>query len=143
MPLIQKPPPRSTMAYYDSSNAVFERIEAYTIQLEQTPLEAYTSAARATFLKTLQAAANDMTWLVYEIRMSHKNLAEIKHLKLDSKYNLPNEAFIAKALAARNRFAACFPAVKDIVLDGTHEMDNAMGNAMDHVASIEEALSKI
>jgi hypothetical protein len=133
------------MAYYDSSNAVFERIEAYTIQLEQTPLEAYTSAeARATFLKTLQAAANDMTWLVYEIRMSHKNLAEIKHLKLDNKYNLPNEAFIAKALAARNRFAACFSAVKDIVLDGTHEMDKfAMSNAKDHVAYIEEALGKI
>ena len=141
------------MAYYDSSNAVFERIEAYTIQLEQTPLEAYTSAARATFLKTLQAAANDMTWLVYEIRMSHKNLAEIKHFKLSAdKYNPPNEAFIAKALAARNRFAACFPAVKDIVLDGTHEMDkfavgnamgNAMGNAKDHVAYIEEALGKI
>jgi hypothetical protein len=131
------------MAYYDSSNAVFERIEAYTIQLEQTPLEAYTSSARATFLKTLQAAANDMTWLVYEIRMSHKNLAEIKHLKLDNKYNLLNEAFIAKALAARNRFAACFPAVKDILLDGTHEIDNAMSNAKDHVAYIEEALGKI
>ena len=90
-----------------------------------------------------------MTWLVYEIRMSHKNLAEIKHFKLSAdKYNPPNEAFIAKALAARNRFAACFPAVKDIVLDGTHEMDkfavgNAMGNAKDHVAYIEEALGKI
>ena len=134
------------MAYYDSSNAVFERIEAYTIQLEQTPLEAYTSAeARATFLKTLQAAANDMTWLIYEIRMSHKNLAEIKHFKLSAdKYNPPNEAFIAKALAARNRFAACFPAVKDIVLDRAHEMDKfAMSNAKDHVAYIEEALGKI
>ena len=134
------------MAYYDSSNAVFERIEAYMIQLEQTPLEAYTSAeARATFLKTLEAAANDMTWLVYEIRMSHKNLAEIKHFKLSAdKYNPPNEAFIAKALAARNRFAACFPAVKDIVLDRTHEMDQfAVGNAKDHVAYIEEALGKI
>jgi hypothetical protein len=133
------------MAYYDSSIAVFERIEAYTIQLEQTPLEAYTSAeARATFLKTLQAAANDMTWLVYEICMSHKNLAEIKHFKLSAdKYNPPNEAFIAKALAARNRFAACFPAVKDIVLDGTHEIDNAMSIAKDHVAYIEEALGKI
>jgi hypothetical protein len=127
------------MAYYDSSNAVFERIEAYTIQLEQTPLEAYTSAAHATLLKTLQAAANDMMWLVYEIRMSHKNLSEIKHLKLDNKYNLLNEAFIAKALAARNRFAACFPAVRNIVLDGTHEMDNAK----DHMAYIEEALGKI
>jgi hypothetical protein len=129
------------MAYYDSSNAVFERIEAYTIQLEQTPLEAYTSAeARATFLKTLQAAANDMTWLVYEIRMSHKNIAEIKHFKLSAdKYNPPNEAFIAKALAARNRFAACFPAVKDIVLDGAPDI----GNAKDHVAYIEEALGKI
>jgi hypothetical protein len=112
------------MAYYDSSNEVFQRIEAYTLQLEQTPLEEFrTSAeARATFLKNLNTMANDMMWLVHEIRISQDNLEEIKHLKLSAdKYNPPNETFIAKSIAARNRFAACFPAVKDIVLDGTHE----------------------
>jgi len=112
------------MAYYDSSNKVFERIAAYTLQLEQTPLEEYrtSSQARATFLQTLKAMGNDMEWLVHEIRISQDNLEEIKHLKLSAdKYNPPNEAFIAKSIAARNRFAACFPAVKDIVLDGSHE----------------------
>lgn len=112
------------MAYYDSSNKVFERIAAYTLQLEQTPLEEFrTSAeARAMFLKNLKAMGNDMEWLVHEIRISQDNLEEIKHLKLSAdKYNPPNETFIAKSIAARDRFAKCFPAVKDIVLDGTHE----------------------
>jgi hypothetical protein len=112
------------MAYYDSSNEVFERIAAYTLQLEQTPLEEFrTSAeARAMFLKNLKAMGNDMEWLVHEIRISQDNLEEIKHLKLSAdKYNPPNETFIAKSIAARDRFAKCFPAVKDIVLDGTHE----------------------
>ena len=112
------------MAYYDSSNMVFERIAAYTLQLEQTPLEEFrTSAeARASFIKNLEAMGNDMVWLVHEIRISQDNLEEIKHLKLSAdKYNPPNETFIAKSIAARDRFAACFPAVKDIVLDGTHE----------------------
>jgi hypothetical protein len=111
------------MAYYDSSNKVFERIAAYTLQLEQTPLEEFrTSAeARAMFLKNLKAMGNDMEWLVHEIRISQDNLEEIKHLKLSAdKYNPPNETFIAKSIAARDRFAACFPAVKDIVLDETH-----------------------
>lgn len=112
------------MAYYDSSNKVFERIAAYTLHLEQTPLEEFrTSAeARAVFIKNLNAMANDMMWLVHEIRISQDNLEEIKHLKLSAdKYNPPNETFIAKSIAARDRFAACFPAVKDIVLDGSHE----------------------
>jgi len=111
------------MAYYDSSNEVFQRIEAYTLQLEQTPLEEFrTSAeARAMFLQNLNAMANDMMWLVHEISISQKNLKEIKQLKLSAeKYNPPNETFIAKSIAARDRFAKCFPAVRDIVLDGTH-----------------------
>ena len=112
------------MAYYDSSNKVFERIAAYTLQLEQTPLEEFRTSveARAMFIKNLNAMANDMMWLVHEIHISHDNLEEIKHLKLSAdKYNPPNETFIAKSIAARDRFAACFPAVKDIVLDETHE----------------------
>lgn len=111
------------MAYYDSSNKVFERIAAYTLHLEQTPLEEFRTSveARAVFLKNLNAMANDMMWLVHEIRISQNNLEEIKHLKLSAdKYNPPNETFIAKSIAARDRFAVCFPAVKDIVLDWTH-----------------------
>jgi hypothetical protein len=112
------------MAYYDSSNEVFQRIAAHTLQLEQTSLEEFrTSAkARAMFLQNLKAMGNDMEWLVHEIRISQDNLEEIKHLKLSAeKYNPPNETFIAKSIAARDRFAKCFPAVKDIVLDGMHE----------------------
>jgi len=108
------------MAYYDSSNEVFERIAAYTLHMEQTPLEEYRTSAeeRTAFIKNLNAMANDMMWLVHEIRISQDNLEEIKHLKLSAdKYNPPNEAFIAKSIAARDRFAACFPAVRDIVLD--------------------------
>ena len=111
------------MAYYDSSNGVFQRIAAYTLQMEQTPLEEYRTSAeeRTAFIKNLNAMANDMIWLVHEIRISQDNLEEIKHLKLSSdKYNPPNERFIAKSIAARDRFAACFPAIKDIVLDHTH-----------------------
>jgi hypothetical protein len=99
-------------------------IAAYTLQLEQTPLEEFrTSAkARATFIKTLKAAATDFGWIVDEIRMSQDSLAEIKHMKLDAeKYSPQYEEFIVLGKAALARFAACFPAIKDIVLDGTHE----------------------
>ena len=138
------------MAYYDSFNEVFERISAYTLQLEQTPLEEYraSSEARAAFLQTLEAAENDMEWLVDEIRISQDNLEEIKHLKLNaSKYNPPNEAFIAKSIAARDRFAACFPTVKDIVLDGSHEeidehtLDGAEASATYIKIALEEDLT--
>ena len=99
-------------------------IAAYTFQLEQIPLEEFrTSAeARATFLKTLKLAPNDFGWIVDEIRSSQFSLAEIKHLKLDAeKYNAQYEEFIVLGKAAIDRFAKCFPAIKDIVLDGTHE----------------------
>ena len=134
------------MSYYDSSNAVFERIEAYTLQLEQTPLEEFrTSAeARAVFIKNLNAMANDMMWLVHEIRISQDNLEEIKCLKLSAdKYNPSNETFIANATAALTRFATCFPAIKDIVLDGTHEEIDELELAsfyMMWVEDVEDAL---
>ena len=101
----------------------FQSIDAYTLQLEQTPLEEFrTSAeARAAFLAILKTAANDMEWIVDEIRMSQDSLEEIKHDNLNAEYNKQYEEFIATGKAALNRFAACFPAIKDIVLDGTHE----------------------
>jgi len=101
-----------------------EAIAAYTLQLEQTPLEEFrTSAeARAMFLKTLKAAANDFGWIVDEIHNSHFSLAEIKYLKLDAeKYSPQYEEFITIGKAAIARFAKCFPSIKDIVLDGTHK----------------------
>jgi hypothetical protein len=134
------------MAYYASSNVVFERIEGFTLQLEQTPLEEFrTSAeARAVFIKNLNAMANDMQWLVHEIRISQDNLEEIKCLKLSAdKYNPSNETFIAKATAALTRFATCFPAIKDIVLDGTHEEIDELELAsfyMMWVEDVEDAL---
>jgi hypothetical protein len=121
-------------------------IAAYTLQLEQIPLEEFrTSAeARAIFLKTLKSAASDFGWIVDEIRMSQDGLAEIKHLKLDAeKYNPQYEEFIVLGKAALARFAACFPAIKDIVLDGTHkeidELDRKLIILCD-AEEIEEAL---
>jgi hypothetical protein len=101
-----------------------QAIAAYTLQLEQIPLEEFrTSAeARETFLKTLKLAAEDFGWIVDEIRSCQFSLAEIKHLELDAeKFNPQYEEFIVLGKAAIDRFAKCFPAIKDIVLDGTHE----------------------
>ena len=101
-----------------------KRIAAYTLRLEQIPLEEFrTSAvARALFIKNLATMARDFRWIVEEIRSSQFSLAEIKHLQLDAEEHNPQyEGFIALGKAAMTRFAACFPAVKDIVLDGTHE----------------------
>lgn len=101
-----------------------QEIAAYTLQLEQTPLEEFriSAVARATFIKTLKAAASDFGWIVDEIRISQDSLAEIKHMKLDAEKHSPQyEEFIVLGKAAIDRFAKVFPAIKDIVLDGTHE----------------------
>jgi hypothetical protein len=101
-----------------------QRIAAYTLQLEQIPLEEFRTSweARATFLETLKIAAYDFGWIVEEIHSCHFCLAEIKHLEMNAeKYNAQYEEFIVLGKAALARFAACFPAIKDIVLDGTHE----------------------
>lgn len=113
----------SSLSVEEYNAKQFQSIEAYTIQLEQTPLEEFrTSAeARATFLTILKAAANDFQWIVDEIGMSQDSIADIKYLKLDAEKFPHYEKFIATGKAALNRFAACFPAIKDIVLDGTHE----------------------
>ena len=114
---------RSPLSVEQYNAKQFQSIDAYTLQLEQTPLEEFrTSAkARAAFLAILKTAANDMEWIVDEIRMSQDSLEEIKYMKLNAEYNQQYEEFIATGKAALNRFAACFPAIKDIVLDGTHE----------------------
>ena len=102
----------------------FQSIEAYTLQLEQIPLEEFrtSAAARETFLKTLKEAAEDMEWIVDEIRMSQDSIAEIKYYMKQNIEKYPHyEEFIVSGKAALERFAKCFPSIKDIVLDGTHE----------------------
>ena len=102
----------------------FQSIDAYTLQLEQIPLEEFrtSAAARETFLKTLKEAAKDMEWIVDEIRMSQDSIAEIKYYMKQNIEKYPHyEEFIVSGKAALERFAKCFPAIKDIVLDGTHE----------------------
>jgi hypothetical protein len=99
-------------------------IAGYTLGLEKIPLEKFRTSAevRARFLPLLKMAAIDIGWVVEEIHSCHFCLAEIKHLKLDAeKYNPQYEEFIVLGKAALARFAECFPAIKDIVLDGTHE----------------------
>ena len=102
----------------------FQSIDAYTLQLEQIPLEEFrtSAAARETFLKTLKEAAKDMEWIVDEIRMSQDSIAEIKYYMKQNIEKYPHyEKFIVSGKAALERFAKCFPTIKDIVLDGTHE----------------------
>jgi len=108
-------------AYNESQ---LRRIAGYTLSLEKIPLEEFRTSAemRARFVKLLNVMAYDFGWLVEEIHSSHFSLAEIKHLKLNAEEHNPQyEEFIVLGKAAIARFAACFPAIKDIVLDGTHE----------------------
>lgn len=106
----------------------FQSIEAYTIELEQIPVEEFRASAeaRALFLTILKDASDDFRWIIDEIRMSQDSIAEIKYLKMDiTKYSHYDE-FIVKGTAAIARFAAVFPAIKDIVLDGSHEEIDAL-----------------
>jgi hypothetical protein len=106
----------------------FQRIEAYTHELEQIPLEEFrTSAeARATFMKIIkhycETHENDFEWIVEEIRMCQDSLCEVKYLKLDpATHTMHYIEFIVAGKAAIERFAKCFPAAMEIVLDGTHK----------------------
>ena len=100
------------------------RIAAYTLSLEKTPLEKFrTSAAvRERFTALLDGEiARDAEWLVEEIHSCHFNLAEVKHLKLTEEYEPQYAEFIVLGKAALARLAACFPAIKDIVLSGEYD----------------------
>ena len=121
------------------------RIAAYTQRLEQIPLEEFRTSAevRTRFVKLLEVASRDFDWIVDEIHRCHFSLAEIKQLKLDAEeYNPQYEEFIMQGKAALARFAACFPAINDIVLDGTHkEIDELkLGYAKGSAADVMEAL---
>jgi len=130
----------SSLSVQEYAAQQFQSIEAYTIQLEQIPLEEFrTSAeARATFLTILKAASNDFEWIVEEIGMSQDSIADIKYLKLDAEKFPHYEKFIATGKAAIARFAACFPAIKDIVLDGSHEEIDELDLESFHLPYAEE-----
>ena len=121
------------------------RISAYTERLEQIPLEEFRTSAevRTRFVKLLEVARMDFDWIVDEIHSCHFSLAEGGYLQLSPQY----EEFIVQGKAALARFAACFPAVKDIVLDGTHEeidelkLEYAKGSAADVMEALEADLT--
>ena len=126
------------------------RIAAYTERLEQIPLEEFRTSAevRKRFITLLDVARRDFEWIVEEIHSCHFSLAEIKHLQLNAEEHNPQyERFIVLGTAALTRFAACFPAVKDIVLDGTHEeidelmMEYAKSDAADVMEALEADLT--
>jgi hypothetical protein len=135
----------SSLSVQEYAAQQFQSIEAYTIQLEQIPLEEFrTSAeARATFLTILKAASNDFEWIVEEIGMSQDSIADIKYLKLDAEKFPHYEEFITTGKAAIARFAACFPAIKDIVLDESYEEIDELALELFHLPyaeRVEEAL---
>jgi hypothetical protein len=135
----------SSLSVQEYAAQQFQSIEAYTIQLEQIPLEEFrTSAeARATFLTILKAASNDFEWIVEEIGMSQDSIADIKYLKLDAEKFPHYEEFITTGKAVIARFAACFPAIKNIVLDESHEEIDELALELFHLPyaeKVEEAL---
>ena len=103
------------------------RIAAYTAGLEKTPLEEFRTSAktREWFVTLLDAEiASNAEWLVEEIHSCHFNLAEVKYLKLNPEEYEPQYAeFIVLGKAALARLAACFPAIKDIVLSGEYDAE--------------------
>ena len=133
------------MVHCDSFK-VIEQVESFTAPLEQIPLEEFrtSAAARATFLKALDLAHWRWTQLVEELGWCQYDLKEIHELGLNADYIQPNEEFLAAAIPLRDRFAVCFHAIKDIVLDGTHEEidELTLSYAHGHVEYIEEALGE-
>jgi hypothetical protein len=131
---------------HSTSLDVLVIVETFTSSLERIPLEHFctSAAARATFLKALALAEIHFADLVDEINMCHADLKEIKELGMDSHIQA-NEDFIAAGVPLRDRFIACFHAIKDIVLHGSHEEidEFALDDAKGHAAYVEEAIGKI
>jgi hypothetical protein len=131
---------------HSTSLDVLVIVETFTSSLERIPLEDFHTSAdkRATFLKALALAEIHFADLVDEINMCHADLKEIKESGLDSHIQA-NEDFIAAGVPLRDRFIACFHAIKDIVLDGSHEEidEFALDDAKGHAAYVEEAIGQI
>ena len=149
--LSQKPPPtlkhtQANTMVHSTSHDVLVIVETFTSSLERIPLEEFrtSAAARATFLKALSLAEIHFADLVDEINTCQSDLKEIRELGLDSHIQA-NEDFIAAGTPLRDRFIACYHAIKDVVLDGSHEEidEFALDDAKGHVAYVEEAIGQI
>lgn len=131
---------------HSTSHNVLVIVETFTASLERIPLESFCTSAdnRATFLKALALAEIHFADLVDEINTCQSDLKEINELGLDT-FIQPNEDFIAAGIPLRDRFIACFLAIKDLVLERAHEEidECALENAKDHVKYVEEAIGKI
>lgn len=103
----------------------FQRIEAYTLQLEQIPLEEFetSAAARATFIGILKQAKDDIPWIVERVLDRQEIMEEESEDEdnMEEEYRADDEAFIARGISVRNRFAACYALIQEIVLDEAHE----------------------
>ena len=127
------------MSFIDSE---FNRIEAYTQQLEQIPLEDFetSAAARATFIGILKQAKDDIPWIVEQVL----DRQEIMEESEDEEYRALDEAFIARGISVRNRFAMCYNTINEIVLhEGHEELDELdIKDAFADAVCVEDALAE-
>jgi len=129
----------------------FDHIEAYTIQLEQIPLEEFetSAAARATFIGILKQAKDDIPWLVEQVLnrqeiMEEESEEEESEEESEEEYRALDEAFIARGISVRNRFAACYHTIEEIVLhEGHEELDERdIKDAISDAVCVEDALAE-
>ncbi len=125
-------------------NSEIQRIEAYTIQLEQIPLKEFeTSAeARATFIRILKEAKDDIPWIVERVLDRQEIMEEDD---MEEEYRALDEAFIARGISVRNRFAACYARIQEIVLhEGHEELDELdIKDAFADAVCVEDALAEV
>jgi hypothetical protein len=124
----------------------FDRIEAYTRQLEQIPLEEFetSAAARATFIEILKQAKDDIPWLVEQVLDRQEIMEEESEEENLEEYRALDEAFIARGISIRNRFAVCYSTIQDIVLhEGHEELDELdIKDAFSDAVCVEDALAE-
>lgn len=124
----------------------FDRIEAYTIQLEQIPLEEFetSAAARATFIGILKEAKDDIPWLVEQVLNRQEIMEESEEEENMEEYRADDEAFIARGISVRDRFAACYAPIQEIVLhEGHEELDELdIKDAFTDAVCVEDALAE-
>lgn len=127
----------------------FDHIEAYTIQLEQIPLEEFetSAAARATFIGILKQAKDDIPWIVEQVLNRQEIMEEESEEESEEEnmeeYRALDEAFIARGIFVRNRFAACYALIEEIVLhEGHEELDERdIKDAISDAVCVEDALA--
>jgi hypothetical protein len=126
-------------------NSEIQRIDAYTNQLEQIPLKEFeTSAeARATFIRILKEAKDDIPWIVERV-LDRQEIMEEENLE-EEEYRALDEAFIARGISVRNRFAACYARIQEIVLhEGHEELDELdIKDAFADAVCVEDALAEV